>query len=119
MRRTRIRDWTEMLAGAVHGSGKAARTLGLAAVLGAGLLLGGCGGASTAGSGERAEAVVEEMAVGRDHGGPGHGSGRRGRWRMAQSPGWNMGRQMMGEAWPPERRWRAGRGISPASSYGM
>ena len=63
MRRTRIRNWTEMLAGVVHGSGKAARTLGLAAVLGAGLLLGGCGGASTAGSGERAEAVVEETAV--------------------------------------------------------
>ena len=63
MRRTRIRNWTEMLAGAVHGSGKAAKTLGLAAVLGAGLLLGGCGGASTAGSGERAEAVVEETAV--------------------------------------------------------
>ena len=65
MRRTRIRDWTEMLAGAVHGSGKAARTLGLAAALGAGLLLGGCGGASTAGSGERAEAVVEETASAR------------------------------------------------------
>ena len=65
MRRTRIRNWTEMLAGAVHGSGKAARTLGLAAVLGAGLLLGGCGGASTAGSGERAEAVVEETASAR------------------------------------------------------
>ena len=65
MRRTRIRNWTEMLAGVVHGSGKAARTLGLAAVLGAGLLLGGCGGASTAGSGERAEAVVEETASAR------------------------------------------------------
>ena len=118
MRRTRIRNWTEMLAGAVHGSGKAARTLGLAAVLGAGLLLGGCGGASTAGSGERAEAVVEEMAV----------AETMAIQAMTQAPGameegaesrLEYGQAMMGEAWPPERRWRAGRGISPASSYGM
>ena len=65
MRRTGIRDWTELFAGAVHGSGKAVRALGLAAVLGAGLLLGACGGASTAGGGERAEAVVEETASAR------------------------------------------------------